>query len=512
MRDVEEQMMIQRARTHLSDVVLYMPVATKAAYLEALVQCPHLVESESNPETFLRFENFNYWSAAGRLVTYWRKRKEYFGDRAFLPMDLSGEGAMNEEDLRPMAAGCITMIPNSNIIIHDRTCASDAGDEATKLRRRFFFMQTLMDPCFRGGKGTRLFIYGFEISDMRRRMNTEAKLLFEDAFPIPNMEAVHLVFVKEKSQTLWQYLLPLGLEQMSGLISHLKVHNFDSVEEIAEGLSGYGVTRSHLPPKLGGHYSVEFSSFVLAHRLPLSTANRIQKKLFLNSLGEKEEDSINSRDVHRATQRGSEGKGSLELLLDYFMKRAPDLPDVAEADSLNPLRPFPSSPTHDSWQHQDELANEILSHDITACQGLSVPMYHDSDAKSLSKYQCLVRQQIEFFESTEDDVSSCIRGRNRLIVLGQVGIRCRHCAHLPRQNRAMAATYYPTTLEGVYQTAQNLARKHLIGTCPHVPLDCRQRLTELCESKSALGTGKRYWAEKAQMSGVFEDDSILRFR
>ena len=60
MGGVEEQMMMmQRARASLGEVVLHMPVAMKAAYLEALYQCPHLVETESNPDTFLLFENFN---------------------------------------------------------------------------------------------------------------------------------------------------------------------------------------------------------------------------------------------------------------------------------------------------------------------------------------------------------------------------------------------------------------------------------------------------------------------
>jgi hypothetical protein len=488
MGDMQEQMMIQRARTHLSEVVLYMSVDSKAAYLEALVQCPHLVETESNPETFLRFENFNYWSAAGRLATYWRKRKEFFGDRAFLPMDLSGKGAMNDDDIRPMATGSITMIPNSNIIIHDRTCASDAGDEATKLRRRFFFMQNFMNqPSLHTEKGPRLFIYGFEISDMRRRMNVEVKALIANAFPIPNFEEFHLIFVKEKNQTLWQYILPRGLEQMSGLIGNVKIHNFNSTDEIADQLSFYGVTRGHLPVKLGGCYSPEQSSFVLQNRLPLSTINKLNPSAVTFS----QTSSLNQY---------TGGKGSLERLLEFFMKKAPDLPDVAEMDSLNPLPPSDPAPS----SNQKNNSRLYRSH--------SVPLFVEYDTKVLSAYQCLARQQIEFFEASEDDVTSSIRGRKKAIVLGQVGIRCRHCAHLPRDKRPMAATYYPTKLEGVYQTAHNLARKHLIGCCPFVPAECRRRLTELGETKSVTCIGKLYWAETADLCGVIEIDGILRFQ
>ena len=507
-------MMMQRARASLGEVVLHMPVAMKAAYLEALYQCPHLVETESNPDTFLLFENFNYWSAAGRLVTYWRKRWEYFGDRAFLPMDLSGDGAMSEEDLKPMASGCVTLLPDSNIIVHDRTCSSDAGDESTKLRRRFFFIHTLMGTCVRSGKGPSLCIYGFDISDVRRRMNAELRTLLADAFPIPNFEEIHVIFVKEKNQTVWQYLLPRGLEQMSGLIANVKIHNFDSVEQIADGLSCYGVTRSHLPVRLGGCYDVKFSSFVLENRLPLSTANRVMKKYNLSafyaafdetepfyndSVAMDEHETHLSIPHYQGSTEPAEGKGSFDLLLDYFLRKAPDLPDVADIDSLNPLTPF------------DPVLPSNLSNNSLAAQSRSVSLYLESDEAILSDYQCLVRQQIEFFEATVDDIASSVRGRNKAIVLGQVGIRCRHCAHVPRQQRAMAATYYPAKLEGIYQTCQNLARKHLISTCPYVSLECKQRLTYLCESKSATGTGKTYWAERAEMCGVCKDDAILRF-
>ncbi|GAX21679.1 hypothetical protein FisN_29Hu119 [Fistulifera solaris] len=504
----EQRMMMQRARAHLNEVVMQMPVAAKTAYLEALTQCPHLVETETNPEIFLRFENFNYWSAAGRLVTYWRKRKEYFGDRAFLPMDLSGKGAMSKEDMQPIVTGCVTMLPNSNIIVLDRTSASDTGGIATRRRRRFFFVHSLM------GSGTcpRLIINGFVVSDVLRRMNAEMKDLLADAFPIPSIGEIHVIFVKAKNQTVWQHLLPLGLQQMAGLVANVKIHNFDTVEQIAEELGCYGVTRNHLPPQLGGCYNIEFSSFVLSHKLPLSAVHQLQaKNIFCRTSAtpDKAATSLYSligkgnprTSFPRETQRhDSEGKGSLELLLDYFMKKAPDLPDVAETDSLNPLTPFdPILPSNHISNLYAEGSRTIL-------------LFKDADASVLSEYQCLVRQQIEFFEANQDDVTSSIRGRNKAIVLGQVGIRCRHCTHLPRQQRTMAATYYPTKLEGIYQTSQNLARKHLIGSCPFVPWEFKKRLTDLCESKSATGTGKLYWAETAMTCGVYEDESILRLK
>ena len=66
------------------------------------------------------------------------------------------------------------------------------------------------------------------------------------------------------------------------------------------------------------------------------------------------------------------------------------------------------------------------------------------DRMRLSPFQCLARQQIELFEATEKDVQSGARGRNNPIILGQVGIRCKHCAHLSPTSRNRGAVYFPT--------------------------------------------------------------------
>jgi hypothetical protein len=90
-------------------------------------------------------------------------------------------------------------------------------------------------------------------------------------------------------------------------------------------------------------------------------------------------------------------------------------------------------------------------------------LYIAKDDVSLSEYQCLVRNQIEVFEATQQDVKTGAQGRNRPIVLGQVGLRCRHCAILPRRKRG--AVYYPARLDRVYQAAQNMSKAHLMEQC-----------------------------------------------
>lgn len=138
-------------------------------------------------------------------------------------------------------------------------------------------------------------------------------------------------------------------------------------------------------------------------------------------------------------------------------------------------------------------------------------LYISCDDESLSDYQCLVRRQIELFEATVEDVESNAQGRNRPIVLGQVGIRCRHCSMLPPKHRERGAIYYPAKLQGIYQAAQNLAVAHLGTHCLQIPAEIRDQLTMLRERKSSAGGGKKYWADGVRVLGVLEGRDGLRF-
>lgn len=141
-----------------------------------------------------------------------------------------------------------------------------------------------------------------------------------------------------------------------------------------------------------------------------------------------------------------------------------------------------------------------------------LPLFMSCDEESLSEFQCLVRKQIQLFEARSEDVESNAKGRNKPIVIGQVGIRCRHCSVLSPKSRARGATYYPAKLNGLYQAAQSMASGHLCYHCQHIPADIRQELLVLKERKSSAGGGKKYWGDGVRVLGVIEDDSGLRFK
>ena len=138
-------------------------------------------------------------------------------------------------------------------------------------------------------------------------------------------------------------------------------------------------------------------------------------------------------------------------------------------------------------------------------------LYLTCDDDVMSPYQCLVRKQIELFEADLDDIESNAQGRNKAITLGQVGIRCRYCKGLPPNQRNRGSTYYPSKLDGVYQAASNLAIVHLGEHCQIIDDQLRNELASLRNMLSSGGAGKKIWADRAEVLGVFEDSNGLRF-
>jgi hypothetical protein len=136
-------------------------------------------------------------------------------------------------------------------------------------------------------------------------------------------------------------------------------------------------------------------------------------------------------------------------------------------------------------------------------------LYMSCDDDSLSEYQCLVRKQIELFEAGREEVESNAKGRNKPIVLGQVGIRCGHCSMLNPRHRVRGATYYPAKLNGLYQAAQSMASGHLCFHCQHIPDEIRQELLVLRERKSSAGKSISLSSEWSDFSLVSDHPCLF---
>lgn len=137
-----------------------------------------------------------------------------------------------------------------------------------------------------------------------------------------------------------------------------------------------------------------------------------------------------------------------------------------------------------------------------------------SDKHMLSSHQVFLRHQIEAFQASADDVTTHTRGRNKPIRLKQVGIRCRHCAHLPVSHRQKGSTYFPATLMGVYQAAQNMGTTHLqCGLCHAMPHEYKDEFARLLSIKSSSsGAGRPFWADSARELGLVDTNEGIYLR
>ena len=143
-----------------------------------------------------------------------------------------------------------------------------------------------------------------------------------------------------------------------------------------------------------------------------------------------------------------------------------------------------------------------------------VLLYTHNDDVVLSDYQIFLRKQIEFFEADKADVHTATPGRKKPVALGQVGIRCKHCANVPIPHRTAASVYFPSKLKGLYQAAQNIGTTHLKNSCPNLP-DPLRAIAEAFQVDGKRATaghgGKLYWSDAARTMGIIEAEDGLRF-
>jgi hypothetical protein len=110
-------------------------------------------------------------------------------------------------------------------------------------------------------------------------------------------------------------------------------------------------------------------------------------------------------------------------------------------------------------------------------------------------------------------VSTHTRGRNKPVALTQIGIRCRHCAHVSVGKRQKGSTYFPNAVLGLYQAAQNMSTTHMqCGLCSEMPNEIKQQFSHLLSTKVASsGAGRPYWAKAAKKLGFVDTDDGIKF-
>lgn len=136
-------------------------------------------------------------------------------------------------------------------------------------------------------------------------------------------------------------------------------------------------------------------------------------------------------------------------------------------------------------------------------QRLCVPLATDEDENWLSEFLCFIRAElVEVFRASNDDVASRINSKK--VVFGQVGIRCRYCAHMSHAERASRSSSFPSSIDRIYQSLTMMIRDHFVR-CTGLPDNLRAKFLELKSHTTQGATdSKRYWIESAKRLGMMD--------
>ncbi|GAX17307.1 hypothetical protein FisN_10Lh170 [Fistulifera solaris] len=145
------------------------------------------------------------------------------------------------------------------------------------------------------------------------------------------------------------------------------------------------------------------------------------------------------------------------------------------------------------------------------------------DEQHLNEIHCFIRKQVEVFAADSSDVNAPAPGRRQRIILGQVGIRCIHCAALPAQQRLKRAVCYPPSMKGIYHAVSNMKFDHFT-ICQSLPTNVKARFEQLYSSEKPQNTrvkaakGARaspmgqFYVESALSLGLVDTETGIRFR
>ena len=273
----------EKALRALEEAINLMEDDEKKDYLEAKRVVPNLILTESNPLWFIRCEKWNTWAAARRVAFYWKKRKEYFGSRAHLPMNQSGEGALSKDDVALLSTGYICLLPRDakgrDVICHDAS-RKPPGMIERRLRVLFYMGNILAENKKNQTEGSRFLVVLSKIS--LDGGFTKTMEIAKEVLPSINFD-VHIVHVPGQTSktTFVEKFVPRMLQILGSFLEDKTViHANETKSALLERLESYDFERYGLPVTVGGKWTYDQFYYWQEARirmewdLPLSAAQR----------------------------------------------------------------------------------------------------------------------------------------------------------------------------------------------------------------------------------------------
>lgn len=132
-----------------------------------------------------------------------------------------------------------------------------------------------------------------------------------------------------------------------------------------------------------------------------------------------------------------------------------------------------------------------------------LPLGLDEDSSHLSAFLCFLRSEcIEVFVSSKADVIE--RMTSKKIREGQIGIRCRFCAHLSQKNRVGRSSNFPSSIAQIYPGISMMIYNHF-ALCPEMPTNLRKTFNQLKNfTKKGNAESRTYWVHSAKQLGMVD--------
>jgi len=255
----DKEAMLSRGLEQLEEAISGIPEAEKCAFVEARKVAPEVVDKETPFKKFLESANFDVWLAAAKVTKYWNLRKEVYGDRAFLPMNQTGEGTLNRDDIAMLSTGYAVILgynPSGN--------ATGCWDTSRRISH---------DPLCRRRVGFYLFSVLLESSTTPETNLDVIAVLGKPTLDrtVPEMldivEALQLKVASchivnnpelENGRTFFSTVLPIFSQLVKPFVPKtIKIHFAATKAELAEKLEAEGFRKEIIPKGLGGSWNYD---------------------------------------------------------------------------------------------------------------------------------------------------------------------------------------------------------------------------------------------------------------
>jgi hypothetical protein len=155
-----------------------------------------------------------------------------------------------------------------------------------------------------------------------------------------------------------------------------------------------------------------------------------------------------------------------------------------------------------------------------------MPLSSPKDNECLNALHVFCRKNIELFAASEEDINSPAPGRKTRPIIGQIGIRCIHCAKLTPKQRVKRSVCYPPTVAAIYHATSNMKFDHF-KVCPALPPNARAEFNKLktccvrrgssgsvtsASTKPSSSSTSEYYRKAAFEKGLVDSASGIRLK